>query len=164
MYTLRVISVSRPLSMLNSTSLTNCLYPTDNWHWESHPFKKLDFGKWELHLPPNEDGSPAIKHMSEIKVIIRNHSGQLLDRLSPWAKYVVQPPKSANQGVNYKQYVWEPPSYERYQRQHQGPARPKSLRIYECHVGIASQEPRVGSYADIATAFEVIESVSSSVL
>ncbi|XP_017040833.1 1,4-alpha-glucan-branching enzyme [Drosophila ficusphila] len=122
----------------------------NNWHWESHPFKKLDFGKWELHLPPNEDGSPAIKHMSEIKVIIRNHSGQLLDRLSPWAKYVVQPPKSANQGVNYKQYVWEPPSYDRYQRQHPRPERPKSLRIYECHVGIASQEPRVGSYDEFA--------------
>ncbi|XP_001361183.3 1,4-alpha-glucan-branching enzyme [Drosophila persimilis] len=122
----------------------------NNWHWESHPFKKLEFGKWELHLPPNADGSPQIKHLSEIKIIIRNHSDHLLDRLSPWAKYVVQPPKEANQGVNYKQYVWQPPESERYQRQHSRPARPKSLRIYECHVGIASQEPRVGTYDEFA--------------
>ncbi|TDG43303.1 hypothetical protein AWZ03_010275 [Drosophila navojoa] len=122
----------------------------NNWHWESHPYKKLPFGKWELHLPANPDGSAPIKHLSEIKVIVRNQHGQLLDRLSPWAKYVVQPPKSANQGVNYKQYVWQPPEEERYQRQNARPPKPKSLRIYECHVGIASQEPRVGSYDEFA--------------
>lgn len=74
--------------------------------------KKLEYGKWELVVPPKPDGTPAIKHLSEVKIIIRTQSGQLVDRLSPWAKYVVQPPKSANQGVNYKQYVWNPPPHE----------------------------------------------------
>lgn len=91
-----------------------------------------------------------IKHLSEIKVIIRNHAGQLLDRLSPWAKYVRQPPKEANQGVNYKQYVWNPPESECYKFQCAKIKRPKSFRIYECHVGIASQEPCIGSYDNFA--------------
>lgn len=52
---------------------------TDNWQWIDNPYKKLDFGKWELYIPPREDGSCAIKHLSEVKVIIRNHAGQLLD-------------------------------------------------------------------------------------
>lgn len=26
--------------------------------------------------------------------------------------------------------------------------RPRALRIYECHVGMSSQEPRINSYSD----------------
>lgn len=84
----------------------------DNWQWEANPFEKLEFGKWELVIPPRQDGTPAIQHGSEVKVIIRTKGGQLVDRLSPWAKYVTQPPKSANQGTNYKQIVWNPPAHE----------------------------------------------------
>ncbi|XP_055916729.1 1,4-alpha-glucan-branching enzyme [Eupeodes corollae] len=122
----------------------------NNWQWEATPYKKLDFGKWELHIPANSDGSAPIKHLSEIKVIIRDQSGKLLSRLSPWAVYVRQPPKEANQGVNYKQYVWNPPENEIHKFVHPRPQRPKSLRIYECHVGIASQEPKVGTYKNFA--------------
>jgi 1,4-alpha-glucan branching enzyme len=88
------------------------LSPKDNWQWLSHPFKKLEYGKWELMIPAREDGSCLIQHLSEIKVIIRTKDGKLVDRLSPWAKYVVQPPKEANQGVNFKQRVWHPPAHE----------------------------------------------------
>lgn len=61
-----------------------------------------------------------------------------------------QPPKEANQGVNYKQYVWNPPEGECYKFQYPKAKKPKSLRIYECHVGIASQEPCIGSYDNFA--------------
>lgn len=101
-------------------------------------------------MPANADGSCPIKHLSEVKVIVRNQQGQLLDRLSPWATYVKQPPKEANQGVNYKQYVWNPPPTQRYIAKHSSPPRPKSLRIYECHVGIATSELCVGSYNNFA--------------
>lgn len=84
----------------------------DNWQWEANPFTKLDFGKWEIKIPAKADGSCAIGHLSEVKIIIRNKSGQLVSRLSPWAKYVVQPPKEANQGTNFKQIVWNPPPHE----------------------------------------------------
>lgn len=87
-------------------------FDTDNWQWVDNPFTKLDFGKWELVIPANPDGSCAIKHLSEVKVIIRNQCGQLVPRLSPWAKYVVQPPKELNQGTNFKQIVWNPPANE----------------------------------------------------
>uniref|UniRef100_A0A1A9WPN8 1,4-alpha-glucan branching enzyme n=1 Tax=Glossina brevipalpis TaxID=37001 RepID=A0A1A9WPN8_9MUSC len=123
----------------------------NNWQWEANPFRKLEFGKWELHLPPNSDGSPAIKHLSEIKIIVRNNNGELLDRLSPWAVYVKQPPKEANLGVNYKQLVWHPPDDEKYKFKYPSAQRPKSLRIYECHVGIASQEPCIGTYDHFTT-------------
>lgn len=37
-----------------------------------------------------------------------------------------------------------------YTRKHPKPKRPKSLRIYECHAGIATQELRVGTYLEFA--------------
>lgn len=63
-------------------------------------------------IPAREDGTCALNHLSEIKVIVRNKASQLVDRLSPWATYVNQPPKDWNQGSNYKQRVWNPPANE----------------------------------------------------
>uniref|UniRef100_A0A182JHK2 1,4-alpha-glucan branching enzyme n=1 Tax=Anopheles atroparvus TaxID=41427 RepID=A0A182JHK2_ANOAO len=120
----------------------------NNWQWLATPYEKLPFGKWELKIPPNPDGSCAIKHLSEIKVIIRKQDGALVDRLSPWAKYVVPPPKEL--GVNYQQRVWNPPPHERYMFRHRKPNRPRALRIYECHVGIATEEYSVGTYRNFA--------------
>lgn len=123
----------------------------NGWQWEATPFKKMPFGKWELYLPPREDGSCPIYHLSEVKVIVRNQHGQLLDRLSPWAKYVVQPAKHLNQGVTYKQYVWHPPPHEKYIFKHKRPIAPRSsLKIYECHVGIATDKLEVGNYRNFA--------------
>lgn len=39
---------------------------------------------------------------------------------------------------------------KKYEFKHQRPKRPSSLRIYECHVGIATVEGKVGSYLEFA--------------
>lgn len=75
-------------------------------------------------------------------MFVKDKSGNLLDRLSPWAKYVVPPPKE--EGYIYRQIHYEPT--ERYQFKNARPKKPQSLKIYECHVGIASDEPKVASY------------------
>lgn len=41
---------------------------SDGWEKTRNPYTKLDFGKWELHLPANPDGSCPIKHGSKVKV------------------------------------------------------------------------------------------------
>ncbi len=33
-------------------------------------------------------------------------------------------------------------------RQHERPPRPQSLRIYEAHVGMSSEEPKVATYLE----------------
>lgn len=45
-----------------------------------------------------------------VQVVIRTKSGELVDRLSPWAVYVVQPPRV--EGFTYKQRFWNPPFHE----------------------------------------------------
>ena len=44
--------------------------------------------------------------------------------------------------LNFVLYV------QRYSFKHSKVPKPKSLRIYECHVGIACPEPRVGTYVE----------------
>ncbi|XP_018431642.1 PREDICTED: 1,4-alpha-glucan-branching enzyme [Nanorana parkeri] len=112
----------------------------NGWNPFSHPYRRLDFGKWELHIPPNEDKSPVIHHGSKIKVVIKSKSGEVIYRISPWAKYVIQEEKS----VVYDWVHWEPA--HPYKQQHEHPRRPKSVRIYEAHVGIASPEGKIASY------------------
>ncbi|KAJ8912435.1 hypothetical protein NQ315_006102 [Exocentrus adspersus] len=118
----------------------------NGWNRDSHPYKKLEFGKWELILPPNPDGTPLIKHMSEIKVVVETREGSKEDRLSPYATYVVEPLK--HEGTIYKQRLWHPPASEKYIFKNSKISRPKSLRIYECHVGIATSDLKVGSYEE----------------
>lgn len=117
----------------------------DNWQWEASPFKKLDYGKWELILPPKADGTCQVSHLSEVKVIVRTNKGELVARLSPWATYVV-PPTDVTFGNNYNQKIWNPPESARYKFQFRKPMKPKALRIYECHVGIATEKHEIGSY------------------
>lgn len=119
----------------------------NNWQWEELPYTKLDYGKWELHLPPNADGTCRIRHESEVKVIVRTAKGELVPRLSPWANYVV-PPVDLTFGNDYRQLFWNPPV--RYAFKHAKPTASASLRIYECHVGIATEKLEVGSYRNFA--------------
>ncbi|KAF7251200.1 1,4-alpha-glucan-branching enzyme, partial [Varanus komodoensis] len=116
------------------------VFLTDNWNPYSHPYKKIDFGKWELFIPPGPDGFNPVSHGSKLKLVIRSQNGEILYRISPWARYVVRETNS----VNYDWIYWEPPTP--YRQRHPVPKKPKSLKIYESHVGIASPEGKIASY------------------
>uniref|UniRef100_A0A673YMH2 1,4-alpha-glucan branching enzyme n=1 Tax=Salmo trutta TaxID=8032 RepID=A0A673YMH2_SALTR len=114
----------------------------NGWDNFSHPYKKKEFGKWELCLPPKHDKSPAIEHNTKLKVVVHTKKGERLYRISPWAKYAIQSEKQ----VIYDWVHWDPP--QPYLHIHPRPKKPQSLRIYESHVGIASPDPEVASYTN----------------
>lgn len=116
----------------------------NNWNSRSHPFTKIDHGKWELTVAADKDGSCPIEHGTKVKILIEKQDGGTVDRLSPWATYVRQP--GPGQGFAYDQIVWNP--VWKYAFKHEWPSKPTSLRIYECHVGIASAEAKICSYAE----------------
>lgn len=66
--------------------------------------------------------------------------GTFADRVPAWISRVIQPEHSPI----YEGIYHSPPT--KYTFKHPRPSTPKALRIYECHVGIASTEPRVASY------------------
>jgi 1,4-alpha-glucan branching enzyme len=53
---------------------------------------------------------------------------------------------------------WDPPPGEVFRWKNVSPARPRSLRIYECHVGISGSDARITTYN------EFTENVNKSVL
>uniref|UniRef100_A0A0A9Z5A3 1,4-alpha-glucan branching enzyme n=4 Tax=Lygus hesperus TaxID=30085 RepID=A0A0A9Z5A3_LYGHE len=118
----------------------------NGWNRMSHPFVKGEYGLWTLHIPANPDRSCPVPHLSEIKVCVKKYNGEVVDRISPWATYVVKPPK--HEGLTYKQLMWNPS--EKYQLKEPHAERPRALKIYECHVGIASSEGKVGTYKEFA--------------
>lgn len=114
----------------------------NNWNKTSHQFTKKDFGKWELFLPNEPDGILPIEHGSKYKLLIEVVNGEIVERISPWASYVVQD----NSTKLMEPIFWHPE--EPFHFRHSKPVRPKGLRIYECHVGIASEEYKVASYSN----------------
>ncbi|KAF0396572.1 glycogen branching enzyme [Gigaspora margarita] len=112
----------------------------NEWNTSAHPMKKDSFGVWEIRVP-SKNGVPAIPHGSKIKISMITPEGERIDRLPAWIKRVTQ-----DMSVNpaYDAIFWNPP--EKYCWKNKAPPKPKSLRIYEAHVGISTPEERVGTY------------------
>uniref|UniRef100_H2YVI8 1,4-alpha-glucan branching enzyme n=2 Tax=Ciona savignyi TaxID=51511 RepID=H2YVI8_CIOSA len=111
-------------------------------NWNIIPYREVGFGKWELFIPASRDGSCSVRHCSELKIVIETKDNQTIERISPWAKYVVQ--CDHNQGFKWK--FWNPPSSQRFQITHTRPRKPDRLRIYEAHIGIASERCEISTY------------------
>lgn len=117
----------------------------NNWNRDSHPMKKGDFGVFEIIVPPKVNGQPAIPHNSKIKISLVLPSGERIDRLPAWIKYVTQ---DLSVSPAYDARFWNPPPGEKYEFKHSRPKKPLSARVYEAHVGISSPELRVATYKE----------------
>jgi 1,4-alpha-glucan branching enzyme len=118
-------------------------------HWAI----KNDFGVWQLFLPDAADGTPAIEHRTKIKARVETAYGEWVERIPAWIKWATQEWNEIQfNGVHY-----EPPTAgapgevhpdKAYTFKYPRPPRPRNLRIYEAHVGMSSQEPKVNSYLE----------------
>jgi len=124
-----------------------CLFGDFNdWNPTSHPMTKNSFGVFEINLPNEADGSPAIAHGSRVKIHMLAESGEWIDRIPAWIKMAVQAPGE----IPFNGVYYDPPPEETYSFQFPRPKKPKALRIYECHVGMSSPEPKVSTYLEFA--------------
>lgn len=123
----------------------NLIGEFNDWNRASHPLSKNQYGVWEVEVPPNMSGQPAIPHDSKIKISMILPSGTRIERLPAWVHRVTQDLKYS---PAYESRFWNPPADERYQFKNPRPPRPRSLRIYEAHVGISTPELRVGTYKE----------------
>ena len=72
-------------------------------------------------------------------------SGERIERLPAWIRRVTQ---DLSVSPVYDARFWNPPPEDIYKFKNQRPSQPKSLRIYEAHVGISTTEHRVGTYKE----------------
>lgn len=96
-------------------------------------------GVWELRLPAD-----AMEHGQLYRLRLRWPGGGG-DRIPAYARRVVQDPET----LIFNAQVWLPETP--YQWRHEFHlAGDEPLLIYETHVGMAQEEPRVGTYKDFA--------------
>ncbi|MDR0976246.1 MAG: alpha amylase C-terminal domain-containing protein [Prevotellaceae bacterium] len=95
-------------------------------------------GVWSITLPAD-----AIRHGDLYKLIVHWNGGSG-ERIPAWATRVVQD----EQTHIFSAQVWEPA--QPYVMKHSEQFRPNTdpLLIYECHIGMAQQEEKVGSYTE----------------
>lgn len=105
---------------------------------------RKEYGVWEIVLPAR-DGVPAIAHNTKLKLSMVTPSGERIERIPVWITRVTQ---DLSKSPVYDAVLWNPPETERYVFKNKRPPQPKSVRIYEAHVGISSPEPRVASYKE----------------
>ena len=114
----------------------------NGWDRDAHPMSRDDYGVFGVVVPA-VDGRPAIPHRSKVKVSFIASGAGRIDRLPAWSTYVTQ---DLSVSPAYDAVFWNPP--HRYQPKHRRPPKPKSVRIYEAHVGISTPEQRVGTYKE----------------
>jgi 1,4-alpha-glucan branching enzyme len=112
----------------------------NNWDRFGHPLVRDQWGVWGLFLPDDQFGDKLV-HGSRVKVTVVHESSATMDRIPAYIKRVV-----AEQNTNhYVGQYWNPP--KTYQWKHPNPKPGNGgLRIYESHVGMATEEYRVGTY------------------
>lgn len=116
----------------------------NNWDRGATPMQPNNFGVWQVVVPGN-NGTPSIPHNSKIKISMVSRSGERVERLPAWIKYVTQ---DLSVSPVYDGRLWNPPEHERYRFRNPRPPYPESVRIYEAHVGISSPEPRIATYKE----------------
>ena len=106
-----------------------------SWNRHAYPMISLGDGVFELFLP----GQDALKNGQRVSVIIV-HNGEELERIPLYANYVVQDPNTTawNAVIHApeKMFSWTDGNF----------VPEENLFIYECHIGMAQEEGKVGSF------------------
>lgn len=103
---------------------------------EEFRFEPVGHGNWEMRVPHYK-----IRHEHHYKLHI-SWIGGCGERIPACARRVVQDPVSNS----FCAQVWEP--IMPYSFKHLKPARPDYPLIYEAHVGMATEQERVGTYQE----------------
>lgn len=110
----------------------------NNWNRKSHPLKKIDSSNWEIFIP-NKDSLP---HKSEVKVQVIA-SGKTFDRIPLYIKRVIQKDFGGFNGQ-----VWQPEIPFIWTDNEFDLKSITSPLIYECHIGMATENESIGTYSE----------------
>lgn len=112
----------------------------NGWDRESHPLRQTENGVWELELAAN-----TLAHRQQLKLQVRGADGRVRDRIPACIRRAVQDPTTHD----YAGQIWHPESAYIWQHPQQF-NRSGAPRIYEAHVGMAGEEPRLHTYREFA--------------
>ena len=102
---------------------------------DKYKFNRTENGVWEIYLP-----SDTLHHEDLYKLIVEWNGG-CGERIPAWCRRVVQDWQSNI----FSAQVWEPQNPYIFKCRDFKP-QTNPLLIYECHIGMATQEEKVGTY------------------
>ena len=111
----------------------------NGWDRGADPLTRGEFGVWSRFFP-DDVYAGRLTHGSKVKVHVASGPMQM-DRIPVYIRRVTQEPDRSFVGV-----YWSPPEPYRFRNGLPTPAA--ALRIYESHVGMATEQERVGTYAE----------------
>ncbi len=109
----------------------------NNWNRHANPAKKLDGGVFELFIP----GADTLKDGMKVMTVVV-HNGKELERIPLYAHRVLQNPEDNS----WDAVIYDPKEPFHWTDQRFVPK--KKLFIYECHIGMAQEEGKVGTYEE----------------
>jgi 1,4-alpha-glucan branching enzyme len=109
----------------------------NQWSDQTHPMRRLERGDWELFV------EGPIPHGSRVRLKLKAND-RFYERIPLYCKRVVQSPVSGR----FDGVIWSPPVPYPWQDRGFTPAKP--LYLYECHIGMSSEQPKVASFAEFA--------------
>ena len=112
-------------------------------NWQKHPdysLKRIHNGIWEIKLPEF-----AIAHNQLYKLLIQWDGGEG-ERIPAWARRVVQDEETKI----FSAQVWQPLQPYNFKIKNFKP-KTRPLLIYECHIGMSSQEEKVSTFNEFRT-------------
>jgi len=108
-----------------------------NWDRYAYPMTKGENGVFELFIP----GRNTLQNGQRFRAITV-HQGQELERIPLYARYVVQDPAT----IAWDAAVYAPEMP--FAWTDAGFTPQKTLYIYECHIGMAQEAPKVSTYRE----------------
>lgn len=112
----------------------------NQWQRGAHPLQRQAEGIWELRLPLQ-----ALDHGQIVKLHITGADGSQRDRIPACIRRALQDPTTHD----FSGQIWQPA--QPYVWRHRfDPSQLDSPRIYESHVGMSGEEPRLHSYREFA--------------
>ena len=109
----------------------------NGWNTEDCPMTRCDNGVFEVELK----GKNALKVGQRVQAVVIN-AGRVLRRIPLYATRVVQDP------VTYLWCAEIEDTFEKFNWTDGGFTPPKTPFIYECHIGMSSEEGKVSSYTE----------------
>ena len=113
----------------------------NQWNRSANPLKRGNFGSWEIFLSDKEYGDKLIEG-SKVKMHVHGRNGNL-DRIPAYIRQVEQNQDHSFDGifVGKSDYKW---------KNKLSAKKIKTPFIYEAHVGMATEEEKVGTYREFA--------------
>ncbi len=116
----------------------------NGWDRTAHELHRNKNGDWEIFLPYAEYKSIFV-HGSKIKVHVVAGNGAK-DRIPAYIRKVIQDPET----YDFSGQLWFPEPFNWTDNNFSSPENIEQPVIYECHVGMAQEAERMGTYREFA--------------